>query len=49
MTDTFNIGSRTLRRLGFGAMQLAGPGAFAPPKDPAAGRAVLLVAARKRY
>jgi pyridoxine 4-dehydrogenase len=28
-------------RIGFGAMQLAGPGVFGPPRDPAAARAVL--------
>ncbi|SNT52539.1 Predicted oxidoreductase [Actinomadura meyerae] len=30
-----------MRRIGFGAMQLAGPGVFGPPKDPDAARAVL--------
>jgi pyridoxine 4-dehydrogenase len=30
---TFNLGSRTVKRLGYGAMQLAGPGVFGPPKD----------------
>jgi pyridoxine 4-dehydrogenase len=29
----FNLGGRTVRRLGYGAMQLAGPGVFGPPKD----------------
>jgi aryl-alcohol dehydrogenase-like predicted oxidoreductase len=38
---TFTLGARTVRRLGYGAMQLAGPGVFGPPKDPAAARAVL--------
>lgn len=33
--------SLTLHRLGYGAMQLAGPGAFGPPRDPAAAAAVL--------
>ena len=33
MTDTFVLGSRTVKRLGYGAMQLAGPGVFGPPKD----------------
>jgi aryl-alcohol dehydrogenase-like predicted oxidoreductase len=30
---TFAIGGRVVRRLGYGAMQLAGPGVFGPPKD----------------
>jgi aryl-alcohol dehydrogenase-like predicted oxidoreductase len=29
----FKLGSRTVRRLGYGAMQLAGPGVFGPPRD----------------
>jgi pyridoxine 4-dehydrogenase len=41
---TFTLGSRTVRRLGYGAMQLAGPGVFGPPKDPDAARAVLRAA-----
>src|SRR5207302_10143801 len=40
-SGTFALGDRTVRRLGYGAMQLAGPGVFGPPKDPAAARAVL--------
>ena len=31
--DTFPLGERSVRRIGFGAMQLAGPGAFGPPHD----------------
>ena len=38
---TFTIGDRTVRRLGYGAMQLAGPGVFGPPKDRDAALAVL--------
>ena len=38
---TFTLGSRTVKRLGYGAMQLAGPGAFGPPKDHDAALAVL--------
>jgi len=38
---TYQLGDRTVRRLGYGAMQLAGPGVFGPPKDPAVARAVL--------
>jgi pyridoxine 4-dehydrogenase len=40
-SGTFALGDRAVRRLGYGAMQLAGPGVFGPPKDPAAARAVL--------
>jgi aryl-alcohol dehydrogenase-like predicted oxidoreductase len=39
--ETFNLGTRPVKRLGYGAMQLSGPGIFGPPKDPAAARAVL--------
>jgi aryl-alcohol dehydrogenase-like predicted oxidoreductase len=38
---TYRLGDRTVRRLGYGAMQLAGPGVFGPPRDPDAARAVL--------
>src|SRR6201993_4864214 len=40
-SGTFALGDRTVKRLGYGAMQLAGPGVFGPPKDPAAARPVL--------
>ena len=30
---TFTLGDRPVRRLGYGAMQLAGPGVWGPPKD----------------
>ncbi|MCA8239586.1 MULTISPECIES: aldo/keto reductase family oxidoreductase [Burkholderia] len=30
---TFRLGDRPVRRIGYGAMQLAGPGVFGPPKD----------------
>jgi pyridoxine 4-dehydrogenase len=36
-----NLGTFTVKRIGFGAMQLAGPGVFGPPRDPAAAAAVL--------
>jgi aryl-alcohol dehydrogenase-like predicted oxidoreductase len=36
-----SLGHFTVKRLGYGAMQLAGPGVFGPPKDPAAAIAVL--------
>ena len=44
MTDTattFALGNRTVKRMGYGAMQLAGPGVFGPPKDRGAALAVL--------
>ena len=31
--ETFRLGDRIVRRMGYGAMQLAGPGVFGPPKD----------------
>ncbi len=40
-TGSFPLGTRPVRRLGYGAMQLAGPGVFGPPKDADAARAVL--------
>lgn len=40
-TGTFTIGDRAVRRLGYGAMQLAGPGVFGPPMDHAGALAVL--------
>jgi aryl-alcohol dehydrogenase-like predicted oxidoreductase len=38
MTDigkagSFKLGGKTVRRMGYGAMQLAGPGVFGPPRD----------------
>jgi len=41
---TFKLGNRTVKRLGYGAMQLAGPGVFGPPKDHDAALAVLRAA-----
>jgi aryl-alcohol dehydrogenase-like predicted oxidoreductase len=38
---TYLLGTQQVRRLGYGAMQLAGPGVFGPPKDPDAAREVL--------
>src|SRR5580698_3222187 len=38
---TFKLGAQTVKRLGYGAMQLAGPGVFGPPKDRKAAVAVL--------
>jgi len=40
-SDSFTLGGRTVKRLGYGAMQLAGPGVFGPPKDRDAALAVL--------
>jgi pyridoxine 4-dehydrogenase len=39
--DTFRLGDRLVKRLGYGAMQLAGPGVFGPPNDRDAALAVL--------
>ncbi|MBZ9701917.1 MULTISPECIES: aldo/keto reductase family oxidoreductase [unclassified Mesorhizobium] len=46
MTDiskagTFKLGDRIVKRMGYGAMQLAGPGVFGPPKDHDGALAVL--------
>ena len=41
MNKTSFIGDKPVNRIGFGAMQLAGPGVFGPPRDPDAARAVL--------
>ncbi|SFD21451.1 aldo/keto reductase family oxidoreductase [Collimonas sp. OK412] len=38
---TFALGHRSVKRVGYGAMQLAGPGVFGPPKDRGAALAVL--------
>ena len=40
-SSTFRLGDRIVNRIGYGAMQLAGPGVFGPPKDRAAAVAVL--------
>ena len=40
-SGAFTLGDRTVKRLGYGAMQLAGPGVFGPPKDRDAALAVL--------
>ena len=40
-SDTFTLCGRTVNRLGYGAMQLAGPGVFGPPKDHETALAVL--------
>jgi pyridoxine 4-dehydrogenase len=40
-SDSFVLGDRRVSRLGYGAMQLAGPGVFGPPRDRAAAVAVL--------
>jgi pyridoxine 4-dehydrogenase len=41
MNKTTYLGDKPINRIGFGAMQLAGPGVFGPPRDPDAARAVL--------
>ena len=38
---TFKLGDRNVKRMGYGAMQLAGKGVFGPPKDRAQAIAVL--------
>jgi aryl-alcohol dehydrogenase-like predicted oxidoreductase len=40
-SGSFTLGDRTVYRLGYGAMQLAGPGVFGPPRDRGAAVAVL--------
>jgi pyridoxine 4-dehydrogenase len=40
-SGTFTLGHRAVKRLGYGAMQLAGPRVFGPPKDHKAALAVL--------
>lgn len=40
-SGTFTLGELAVHRLGYGAMQLAGPRVFGPPKDRAAALAVL--------
>src|ERR1700759_1965064 len=41
---TFSTTTMTVHRMGYGAMQLAGPGVWGPPKDPDAAVAVLRAA-----
>lgn len=41
MTETFPLADRTVRRVGFGAMQLPGPGVMGPPRDRAEALRVL--------
>ena len=41
LNTTARLGPHSVRRIGFGAMQLAGPGVFGPPGDPNGARAVL--------
>lgn len=41
MNKTTYLGDQPINRIGLGAMQLAGPGVFGPPRDPDAARAVL--------
>ena len=40
-SGTYRLGDRTVKRMGYGAMQLAGPGVFGPPRDRAEAIAVL--------
>lgn len=41
---TYRLGDRSVSRIGYGAMQLAGPGVYGPPKDPQEAVAVLRAA-----
>jgi aryl-alcohol dehydrogenase-like predicted oxidoreductase len=41
MEKTTYLGDKPIHRIGLGAMQLAGPGVFGPPRDPDSARAVL--------
>ncbi len=41
MNKTSFLANKPINRIGFGAMQLAGPGVFGPPRDPDGARAVL--------
>jgi pyridoxine 4-dehydrogenase len=41
MTSTFSIGDLEVRRLGYGAMRITGPGIWGPPNDPDECRRVL--------
>jgi aryl-alcohol dehydrogenase-like predicted oxidoreductase len=41
MNKTSFLGDKPINRIGFGAMQLAGPGVFGPPSDPEGARALL--------
>ena len=44
VAGTARLGDRSVKRIGYGAMQLAGPGVFGPPKDHDAALAVLRAA-----
>jgi len=41
---TYSLAGRSVKRLGYGAMQLVGPGVFGPPQDPDQALAVLRAA-----
>jgi pyridoxine 4-dehydrogenase len=41
MNTTTFLGEKAIDRVGYGAMQLAGPGVFGPPHDPRGAMAVL--------
>ncbi|MCP3139453.1 aldo/keto reductase family oxidoreductase [Pyxidicoccus xibeiensis] len=41
ISRSYRLGTHTIRRVGYGAMQLAGPGVFGPPRDRQAAVAVL--------
>ncbi|HEY0063468.1 MAG TPA: aldo/keto reductase family oxidoreductase [Telluria sp.] len=41
LAGTYQLGQRTVKRIGYGAMRLSGPGVFGPPADQAAAEKVL--------
>ena len=44
ISGQYPLGDRSVKRMGYGAMQLAGPQVFGPPKDADAALAVLRAA-----
>lgn len=42
--ESYSLAGRSVKRVGYGAMQLAGPGVFGPPRDPDQALAVLRAA-----
>ena len=44
LAGSYRVGDLDLNRIGYGAMQLAGPGVFGPPRDRAAAIEVLRTA-----
>jgi pyridoxine 4-dehydrogenase len=46
---SYRVGGLNLNRIGYGAMQLAGPGVFGPPRDRAAAIEVVRTAVVTRF